>query len=173
MTKISLTLAFAMVLCLCNSRAGSSSLATKAPASIELSDQYGVLQKLNFPTTTMTLLTIADRKGSEQIDGWISLLKPRYGDRINLRGIADVGGAPSLVHGMIRKKFQETRKYPVMLDWSGQISTQLGYKKNVANILIIGCDGSILGRISGAATDSNRAAVLEIVDKSLAMTPPR
>src|SRR4051794_2114674 len=92
-------------------------LATKVPDCIELNDQYDAPHRLTFPTTNITVLTIADRKGSEQVDGWIAALKARYAGRINLRGIADVGGAPAFIRARIRKKFQEAREYPVMLDW--------------------------------------------------------
>ena len=48
-----------------------------APASIELRDQYDAQQRLTFPTPNVVVLTIADKKGSEQIDGWVAALKAR------------------------------------------------------------------------------------------------
>ena len=146
-------------------------LATNAPACIELHDQYDAPQRLSFPATNITVLTIADRKGSEQVDGWIAALNPRYGPRINLCGIADVGGAPSFLHAKIRKKFQETRQYPVMMDWTGKVCAQLSYKKDVVNLLVLGRDGAILGRFSGLANGPNVAEACAVLDKALSDPP--
>ncbi len=147
-------------------------LATNAPACIALHDQYDAPQKLSFPTTNITVLAIADRKGSDQVDGWIAALKLRYSGRIDLRGLADVGGVPGFLQGKIRRRFQETRRYPVMMDWSGKACAQLGYHPGLANILILGRDGSILGRLTGGAVETNRAAAFDALDKALLLEHP-
>jgi len=141
---------------------------TNAPARIELRDQYDAVQILAFPTTNITVLTIADKRGAEQIADWIALLKSRYAGRIEIRGLADVGGAPEFVQGKIRRKFQESHKYPVMLDWKGNVCAQLGYAKNVANVLILGRNGTILGRSTGPATERACADFNVILEKALA-----
>ncbi|MGA3269252.1 MAG: hypothetical protein ABSE16_20850 [Verrucomicrobiota bacterium] len=48
-------------------KAESSIIPTSAPSSIQLHDQFDAPQKLSFPATDVTLLTIADKKGSEHI----------------------------------------------------------------------------------------------------------
>jgi len=164
-----------LLLVLCASWAcpgpGNPRMPVHVPSSIDLLDQYEVRHQLSFPSTNITVFTIADRTGSEQVDGWIAAFKGRYAGRIDLRGIADVGGAPGFLRGRIRKKFRELRQYPVMMDWSGQICAQLSYGKNVANILVVGFDGAILGRFSGAADASNIAAACAVLDKALAIPP--
>ena len=150
--------------------AASSSLPSQAPARTELKDQYNVAQALVFPAPKRILLTVADRKGSDQIDGWIQGLKGRYSDKVDFRGLADCGGAPGFVHGMIRKKFQEVRKYPVMLDWSGKVCSQVGYKKGVANVLLIDRDGSIRARFTGEASETGLRDASAELDR-LTQTP--
>lgn len=147
--------------------------ATNAPACIELRDQFDSPHKLTFPTTNITLLTIADRKGSAQVDGWIDALKSRCDGRTAIRGLADVGGAPAFVQGRIRKGFQESRKYPVMLDWSGKVCAQFGYKKEEANILVLDRNGRIQARFTGVATDSAIAEVGSVLDKLLSTLPAK
>lgn len=142
-------------------------LPTNAPACIELRDQFDTAHKLTFPTTNITLLTIADKKGAAQVDAWIAALKPRYAGRVAIHGLADVGGVPGFVQGKIRKGFQETRKHPVMLDWSGKICAQLGYQKDVANILVLDRHGFIQARFTGAATPAAVAAAGAALDKVL------
>ena len=135
------------------SEAATQVMPTNAPTRIELRDQYDTTQTLTFPTTNIIVLTIADKRGAEEIAGWISMLKSRYSGRVEIRGLADVGGVPGFLQGKIRKKFQASHTYPVMLDWSGNVCAQFGYEKNVANILILGRDGTILGRSTGPATE--------------------
>jgi hypothetical protein len=147
--------------------------ALRAPASIELRDQYDAPQRLAFPATNVVVLTIADKKGSEQIDGWVATLKARYAGRIELRGLAEVGGVPGLLRGKVRKKFQETRTYPVMLDWSGTNCAAFHYQKNVANVIVIGRDGAILGHFTGPASEQNMAQLREVLDPALLLTSKR
>ena len=143
-------------------------LPTNAPPRIELRDQYDAPQTLAFPTTNVTVLTIADKKGAEQVDGWITALQLNYAGRVDLRGLADVGGAPGFVQGRIRKKFQETRKHPVMMDWSGTVCAQFGYKKDVANILVLDRDGVIHARFTGATNRAVLAKAHAALDQALA-----
>ena len=146
---------------------------SQAPASIELSDQYDTPQRLTFPATNVVVLTIADKKGSEQIDGWVAALKARYAGRIELRGLAEVGGVPGLLRSKVRKKFQETRTYPVMMDWSGTNCAAFHYQKNVANILLIGRDGAILGHFTGPASEQTMAKLREVLDPALLLASKR
>src|ERR1700683_1192160 len=78
-------------------------------ASFELRDQYDNPHNISFPATNVTLMTVADRKGSEQIDGWIAPVKERYGERIAIEGIADVSTVPRLLRSMVRKQFKKDR----------------------------------------------------------------
>lgn len=146
-------------------------LPTNAPARIELRDQFDLPQELTFPTTNVTLLTIADKKGSAQVEAWIEALKPRFSNRIVIRGIADVRGAPVIMHGRIRKAFQESRKHPVMIDWTGNVCALFGYKKGEANILLMDRSGRIEARYTGVATASTVAKASAVLDKMLSAVP--
>ncbi len=140
---------------------------TNAPSCIELRDQFDTLQRLSFPAAKVTVLTIADRKGSEEVDGWIAALKPGYAGRVDFRGLANVAGVPGLFQGRLRKKFQETRKYPVMMDWSGAACAQFGYQREVANLLVIDRDGLIRTRINGGASHAAVVAARAALEAAL------
>jgi hypothetical protein len=149
-------------------KAESSIIPTNAPSSIELHDQFNAPQKLSFPATNVTLLTIADKKGSEQITGWITPLKQRFGKRIDIRGLADVSTVPRPLRGMIRMKLQKFQTYAVMMDWSGEAVKAFTYVPDKANVLLLDRRGRILKRISGEA---NLGAVQELcaaIDRALA-----
>jgi len=146
---------------------------THAPAVIELRDQFDAPQKLSFPTTNVTLLTIADKNGSEQIPGWIAPLKQRFGPRIDIRGIADVSAVPWPLRNWVRKKFQKVQSYPVMMDWSGDAVKAFTYVPDQANVLVLDRRGQIIKRLSGAATQPSVQEVFVAIDRALAgSTPP-
>ena len=144
-----------------------SSTPTNAPSSIELHDQFDAPQTLSFPATNVTLLTIADKKGSEQIAGCVAPLKQRFGKRIDIRGLADVSTVPRPLRGMIRMKFQKFQSYPVMMDWSGKAVKAFTYVPNEANVLVLDGQGQILKRISGEANPNAVQDLCAAIDRAL------
>ncbi len=144
---------------------------TNAPASIELRDQFDAPQKLSFPNTNLTVLIIADRKGSEQINGWIAALKEHFAKRIDIRGLADVSGVPRLLRGTVQSSFAKSQSFPVMMDWSGSAVKALTYVPDNANLLLLDGRGHILRRLSGPATPKLIADLSEAIDRALASRP--
>lgn len=144
-----------------------SIMGTNAPPSIELRDQFDAPQRLSFPRTNITLLTIADRKGSEQVAGWIAPLRHRFGTRIDIRGLADVSSVPRPLRGTIRTKFQKFQTYPVMMDWSGKAVKAFTYVPDKANLLVLDEHGHILKRISGEANPEGIEALSAVIDGAL------
>ena len=145
----------------------SAGFSTPTPSFIELRKQFYAPQHLSSPSTNMTLLTISDRKGSEEVDGWSSALKPLYAGHFDFRGPANVAGIPGLFHARLRARFEETGEYPVMLDWSGKVCAQFGYKPGTANLLVIERDGSIRARLCGSANPAAIASFRTAVDARL------
>ena len=138
-----------------------------APACIELHDQFDSPQRLSFPATNVAVLTIADKTGAEQVDAWIAAIKPRFASRVEIRGLADVSRIPAFLRGKVRKKFQQTRQYPVMMDWSGEVCAKFKFQPGVANLLLIARDGSIVGRWTGIATPAAVSELSAVLDRAL------
>ena len=149
-------------------RAAPPVVPTNAPARIELNDQFDVPQQLSFPTTNITLLTIADHKGSEQIAGWIAPVKQRFGTRVDIRGLADLSPVPRILRGMIRRQFQKAQSYPVMLDWSGDAVKAFTYVPDQVNVLVMDGSGRILTRLTGAANEPALRELYAVLDHALA-----
>ena len=84
-------------------------------------------------------------------------------------GVFQAKFAPGFVQGRIRKGFQETRKHPVMLDWSGKVCALLGYQKDMANLLVIDRNGAIRGRFTGPATPAALVEAGATLDAILSM----
>ena len=142
-----------------------------ALAPFELHDQYNIRHKISFPATNVIVLTVADQKGSEQIDGWVAPLKERYGERIAIAGVADVSKVPRLLRSMVRERFKKRRAYPVMLDWEGSVARGLNYHKDEANVFVIDLDGRVSGHFTGATDEVSLRTLFAEVD--LALRKPR
>ena len=101
-------------------------------------------------------------------------MKAHHKGPVDIRGLADVGGVPSLLRGRIRKRFQETILYPVMMDWSGDVCAKFGYVEDQANVIIIDRNGVVVGRFSGKATDASFKEAFVALQKALAtpLIPP-
>jgi len=124
---------------------------TNAPAKIELKDQFDAPQVLSFPRTNLTLLTIADRKGSEQIAAWVAPLAKEFGPNLDVRGIADMSAVPRLLRGTVKSAFRKQQSYPVMLDWSGAVVRKFHPKPDLVNVFLLDQRGAILLRYEGLA----------------------
>ena len=144
---------------------------TNAPSWIELHDQFDAPQTLSFPATNVTLLTIADKKGSEQVAGWVAPLKQRFGKRIDIRGLADVSTVPRPLRGMVRMKFRRLHTYPIMMDWSGEAVKAFTYVPDNANVLVLDARGQILKRISGEANPKAVQDLCAAIDRALVNRP--
>ena len=142
--------------------------AANTPASLELSDQFEAPQRLSFPATGITLLTIADRQGSEQIEGWVTPVKQRFGGRIDIRGIADVSSVPAPLRSMVRKRFQKLQTHPVMMDWEGIAVKRFAPAAGKANILVLDSHGKTLARLSGEANASALQNLNGVIERALA-----
>jgi hypothetical protein len=136
---------------------------TNVAARIELKDQYDKTHVVAFPRETVSVLTIADRSGSAQLEGWVKPIREKFGQRVEIFGLADVAGVPRPIRPMVVTHFKDKVAYPVMLDWDGKTVARYGYARKEALLLVINRKGEIRHRVTGAAD----AAKLEAVFTSL------
>ena len=120
-----------------------------------------------FPKAKITAMTVADRKGSDQLAPWIEKLYNRYERRIDIDGVADVSMIPKPFHGMIRNVFRMRVTHSVMLDWGGSVVKRFGYEKGVANIYVIDRRGWILKQVTGPVSDDTEEELFREIDRAL------
>jgi hypothetical protein len=135
--------------------------------AFELKDQFDVPHAMAFPRTRLTVLAVADRKGSEQVGGWIAPIRERYPADLDIVGLADLGKVPFFLRGTVQGRFRKDCAHPVMLDWSGQVAKRFGYEADAASLLILHRDGTVLLRFSGAANEERLRRVFETIDRAL------
>lgn len=132
-----------------------------------LRDQYNQLASYRFPPERVTVLIFGDRKGSEQIEGWVRPLWDRYQARIDQRGVAVLSSVPSMVRGLVRTIFRRQVKHSVLLDWKGDVSQAYGYQNGRANLFLIDRQGRIVLRLHGAAEADSLSQLFTRIDRLL------
>jgi hypothetical protein len=134
----------------------------------ELTDQEAKKRIYRFPKTKVTVMTVADRKGADQLAPWIERVYDRYQNQIDIDGVADVSMIPKLFQPILREAFKKRLEYSVMLDWDGFVVKQFAYKKNVANIYVIDRGGHIVQRLTGAVRNEALRALFRAIDAAIA-----
>lgn len=140
--------------------------------SFELRDQFDATHRFSFPRSNILVLTIADKQGDAQVDGWVRPLMERFGTHIALVGIADVRGVPALWRGTVRERFRQHRTHPVMLDWDGQVIGALRVERHRANVYLFTRQGTVLRHMSGPAEDPMFAEFCTAVEQALSPAKP-
>lgn len=136
-------------------------------SEFELKDQYENALSYKFPRQKPSVLTFGDRKGSEQIEGWVRPLYDRYQERIDQHGVAVLSSVPSFMRGVVRRIFKSQVKYSVLLDWKGDVSRSYEYQGGKANVVVIDRNGQIVLRVYGAANQQELNRVYTQIDKLL------
>jgi hypothetical protein len=139
----------------------------------ELTDQEVKPRTYRFPKTKVTVMTVSDKKGSEQLAPWIQRIRDRYETRIDIDGIADMSSVPGILQGTVRNSFRKKLTYSVMLDWEGSVVKQFGYKKGVANIYLIDHAGRIVKHMNGSVSDAGAQEFFKEIDRVISEPAPR
>lgn len=137
----------------------------------ELTDQDGKIRRYHFPRSKVTVMTVAGRKGYEQLAPWIQQIYRRYKKRIDIEGVADVSMIARPFRGIFRAAFKKQLTYSVMLDWEGSVVRQFDYKKGVANVYVIDRHGRILKQLSGPVNHNAMRELTREIDRALAEAP--
>lgn len=133
----------------------------------DLTDQDSKSRSYHFPKSKVTLMTVADHKGSDQLAPWIQRIYGRYEKRIDIDGIADVSMIPKPFQGMFRDAFRKKLARSVLLDWGGSVVKQFDYQKSVANIYVIDQGGRIVKRIAGPLSDAGEQELFREIDRMM------
>jgi hypothetical protein len=143
-------------------------------SDFELTDQNATPRRYQFPKTKVTVMTVADHKGSAQLAPWIERLHQRYQKRIDIDGVADVSMIAKPFHSVFRAAFRKQLTYSVMLDWEGFVVKQFGYSPGVANIYVIDTRGNIVKQVTGSVSEEAMREITAEIDRAMgAGTPSR
>jgi hypothetical protein len=131
----------------------------------ELSDQYNKKLPQSFPKEKISIFALADRKGSDQLEDWVTPFYKRYEARLDICGVANMKGLPKMLRPMLRSIFRKSIEYPVMMDWTGAVCESLNYQPGVADIFVVDRRGQVVHRISGEANEEKLQACYAVIDR--------
>jgi hypothetical protein len=146
-----------------NEKAAKKERATE----FSLKDQFGNEVAFRFPREKISILTIGDKEGAEQLEAWIRPIVEKYGDKIDVQGIAELSAVPGIAKGVVRNIIKKKSKHAVMLDWSGDVAKSYNFKKDSANLFLIDKQGNIVSRQTGAADPAKLANFYKEIDTLL------
>lgn len=133
--------------------------AAQAPV-FTLKDQFKKEHRYHFPRPKVSVLILADYVGSEQLEEWVRPIYDRYQDRVALDGVAELSTVPRFARGMVRAFLRGQLDYPVMLDWSGDVTTRYRYQPGEANLFVIDPTGRIRLKVIGGVSHTKLQRVL-------------
>jgi len=119
-----------------------------------LKDQFNQDLVLEPPFTGPVLVTVADRSGADELDGWIQPLKESFPGRIRYVAVADLRSVPAPMRGLVRRGFRKQYAHPIGLDWNGDLARQTSLEKEHLNLLLLGPRGEPRLRLTGTVTEA-------------------
>ncbi|MBI1176992.1 hypothetical protein GC207_06080 [bacterium] len=145
---------------------------TNSPIVIHLENQWEKPAKLQAPMQHVTILTVADRAGAEQIQEWVAPLKKEFAANIDFFAVADLRAVPRPLRGFVRRRFAKAYDYPIGLDWSGSVANQLTIKEDVANLFVLDQQGRVQATMHGSATapsiETLKTEIAKLIGKPVA-----
>lgn len=145
--------------------AGPSATPVLQVQDFTLKDQYKTEHRQTFPRESVGIFALADRKGSDQLEDWVTPLYNRYEEDVGIFGVANMKGLPKMLRPMLRGLFRKGVDYPVMMDWTGSVCESLNYTSGVADIFVVDTKGIVVHRISGEASDDRLKACYAAIDQ--------
>lgn len=109
-----------------------------------LSDQYGASKTLTWPRAKPCVLLFGDRESANDIPGWAQPLYEKFGDAIEIYGLADLSAVPTLFRPIALAAVKGFTPRPVLLDWTGATARAYGCQPRLANLFVINPAGHIL-----------------------------
>lgn len=133
-----------------------------------LRDQFERAHTIAFPRERPLLLTVADRKGAAQVQGWVTPMRERFGARLDQAGVADVSKVPGFLRGRVRAGFREEYAHPVLLDWQGTVCRAVKTARGQVTVLLVSRTGQIVFRADGAVAPDALERLSRAVEETLA-----
>jgi hypothetical protein len=133
--------------------------------SFTLTDQYNRPRTIAFPTDKPLVLMLGDRSGSEQIEPWVRELYQRYGDSIEIQGIAILRGVPAPIRPIIRSQLRSRAPKRVLLDWDGAVADMYHCQRDVCNIVVLDRQGRISTIVRGSVSAERTRLICQALDR--------
>ena len=81
-------------------------------------------------------------------------------------------GVPGPLQGMIRGRFRDKYRRPILLDWEGRLIKALPPRKSVVNLFLVDRVGAVFANETGPPTAESKDRVFRALDRALATAAP-
>jgi len=132
--------AFAFILTPVVALSSQQATISMAMPRVVLEDQFGRSHELGVSPHAIVVL-IADRAGADGIARWLPALVAAAGNRLPVVAVANLKGAPRLLHGLIRGKMPRDTTLRILLDWNGDVGARLQSLGDHLTLARFGDDG--------------------------------
>lgn len=129
-----------------------------------LRDQFDVEREVPLSSGRPVVLVLADREGTNQLEGWLEPLQQHIEGSIDFYHIALLERVPRPFRSVVRSGFREEVDYPVLLDWQGAFLQRYELVSAEVNILVLSGDGQLAQRVHGEAAPERLAACKAAID---------
>ncbi len=154
---------------LCLGLSGGAALAAEQARCPEvvLEDQHGVRHEIRFPRERPVYIVASTRSGTGKVGGWVKPVVERYGDKVEIFGLADVRGIPQLFRGAVRLMIRDGTPWPVLMDWEAQTFPGLCTPGANIEVMVVGPDGRLRLRHAGESSPEGMEGVFRVLDEVL------
>ena len=73
-------------------------------------------------------------------------------------------GVPRVLRPLLNSLFRKQLDYPVMMDWTGDVSEDYDYQASLANIVVLSPSGQVRYRFNGKANPSELKQCFSRID---------
>lgn len=139
--------------------------------SFELEDHHGHNHVFEFPRPVPTVLCFGDMLSAVQLKTWIEPLYTRFGDTIEIVGIAAFKGVPGMFRDLVRMSIREVSPKEVLIDWDGHLAGEFGICFGQCRVVAIDYEGNVTAEADGPATPSKFESITSAVQQALSSKP--
>jgi len=137
-------------------------------ASLEMVDQFDQRHVVLFPADRPLVLAIYQKFSKKQLPGWLDPIDAEFGDRARILCVADLSDFPPRMRPLLQKIFLDDRRAASVMDFSGEFGRLVpAAKPDKMGLLVIGKDGRILFRETGAATEEKLRVASQWINADL------
>ena len=126
-------------------------IGTKVPY-FTIEDQHAKKWRSGDYVGKNVLYVLSDRSGYEYSENWTEPLVKKFGDRLTFVPVADVRSVPGFLKGLIRSKFEDEFKYPILMDWDGILIEAFSMVEDVPNLVLTNESGVVVYSTHGKGT---------------------
>ena len=112
-------------------------------------------------------LVVSQKGQSFAIRSTVGKAKSLQKTPIRIIPVADVAGVPSPLRWLVRQSMSSENDSPVLLDWEGHFTTDLGFEKDEVNILLFSPGGNLRFQHSGRTIQLDQLKQIAAITESL------